>query len=198
MSMVILGPLCTWWRGDPLPVLPPFQGFRVEPGRDEWLERIGGYAAEELARRRSEGHRPYVALVGREPVAYGWVATQRAEIGALALAFLVPPGERYLWDFFTLPEWRGRGIYPRLLQAILELENEAERFWIGYDAPNAASARGIAKAGFRVVVKIVRLADGRLALVPVGPAERVAAAARLLGLPIVPTATGGDATSEQR
>lgn len=109
--------------------------MRVEPGRDVWLERVGGYEPEELARRRRAGYRPYVALLGSEPVALGWVATREAEIGALGLSFRVPPGERYLCDLFTVPEWRGRGIYLRLLQAILRLEGDGERFWIGYDAP---------------------------------------------------------------
>jgi len=196
--MKVLGPLCTWWRGDPLPLLPPLAGLQVVLGRDVWLERAGGYTREELEARQRAGHRPYVALIGNEPVAYGWVATREAEIGALQLRFSIPVGERYLWDFFTVPAWRGRGIYPRLLQAILGCEDTAQRFWIGYDAPNVASARGIAKAGFQKICEIVRLPDGTIALLPVGPEARVAAAARLLGLPVVHGVTGGDATSGQR
>ncbi|MCX7624224.1 MAG: hypothetical protein N2Z82_10810, partial [Thermomicrobium sp.] len=157
----------------------------------------GSPPAELLARRR-DGHRPVVALVGDVPVAYGWVATRRAHIGALDLTFTVPERERYLWDFFTAPAWRGWGIYPRLLQAIVRETLDADRFWIGYDAPNVASARGIAKAGFRKVVEIVRLPDGRLALRPVGPPERVTAAARLLGLPVWRPVSGDDATSGRR
>ncbi|MCX2726428.1 hypothetical protein OO015_02835 [Thermomicrobium sp. 4228-Ro] len=64
--------------------------------------------------------------------------------------------------------------------------------------PNVASARGIAKAGFRIVVHIVRLPEGTLAVVPDGPDDRVAAAARLLGLPVVRVPSDGGATSVLR
>jgi hypothetical protein len=58
----------------------------------------------------------------------------------------------YLWNFVTLPAFRGRGIYPRLLEAIIEAESvEAETFWIAYAPENHASAAGIHKAGFRTV-----------------------------------------------
>ncbi len=190
-----LGPLCTWWRGDPLPRLAPLVGLQVLDGQDEWLEFLGGYVKTELDARRAAGHRPYVALIDGDPVGYGWVATRTATIGVLGLTFAIPEGERYLWDFFTAPQWRGRGIYPRFLQAILSREEDATRFWIGYDAPNVASARGVAKAGFQVVVEIVRLPEGTLALVPRGPRERVEAAARLLGLPLVDGLSGACATS---
>ncbi len=190
-----LGPLCTWWRGDPLPKLAPLAGLQVLDGQDEWLESLGGYSKGELDARRAAGHRPYVALIDGVPVAYGWVATRTATIGALDLSLVIPEGERYLWDFVTAPQWRGRGVYPRLLQAILVRERDAARFWIGYDAPNVASARGVAKAGFQVVVEIVRLPEGTLAVVPRGPRERVEAAVRLLGLPLLDGLSGAYATS---
>src|SRR5262249_35635739 len=48
--------------------------------------------------------------------------------------------------------WRGLGIYPRLLQAILAREaGEAQRFWIGHVRENRASGRGIVKAGFGTI-----------------------------------------------
>ena len=84
------------------------------------------------------------------PVGWGWVAAREAEIPELGITFALLPGDRYLWDFTTLPAWRGHDVYPALLQAILVAE-EATRFWIGHDRDNAASARGMAKAGFREV-----------------------------------------------
>lgn len=50
------------------------------------------------------------------------------------------------------------------------------RFWIGHYRDNAASARGMAKAGFREVGTAHRRADGQLLFVPSAPAERAAAA----------------------
>jgi GNAT superfamily N-acetyltransferase len=78
-----------------------------------------------------------------------------------------------LWDFATLPAWRGRGIYPRLLQAVLAAEQGvAQRFWIGHTAENAASQHGIVKAGFQLVEALVMLPQGALAILPFGPRSR--------------------------
>jgi RimJ/RimL family protein N-acetyltransferase len=61
------------------------------------------------------------------------------------------PCDRGLWDFVTLPNWRGHRIYPRLLQAIVQIEADAERFWIGCRADNEASMRGVRAAGFQLI-----------------------------------------------
>ena len=83
----------------------------------------------------------------------------------------------------TLPQHRGQGIYPRLLDGIVRAElAEAERFWIAYAPENHASATGIHRAGFTTVADLSFDALGRPAVrdrVPGGGA----AAARLLGLP---------------
>ena len=100
--------------------------------------------------------------------------------------FPLPPGERYLWDFATLPEWQGRGVYPRLLQAIIRLEADAvQRLWIGHDADNDASRKGIERAGFQVVGAVYG-DPGRMWIDPLGALERSQAAARLVGLPLGP------------
>jgi hypothetical protein len=54
--------------------------------------------------RLAEGHRPYFAFLVDNPVSYGWVATRAASVGELDLSFTLPPAERYLWDFATLPQ----------------------------------------------------------------------------------------------
>jgi GNAT superfamily N-acetyltransferase len=112
------------------------------------------------------------------------VAQRQGDIDEAALHFRLPPGERYLWDFATLPEWRGRGLYPRLLQAIIRLEDAGgQRLWIGHETGNDASRKGIERAGFRVV-GAVHGVPGRLWMDPVGPAERSEAAACLLEVPL--------------
>jgi GNAT superfamily N-acetyltransferase len=118
-------------------------------------------------------------------VAYGWVATRRAEIGEMDLSFVIPQCDRYLWDFGTVPAWRGQGIYPRLLQSIVARESEkAQRFWIISAPENAASALGIQRAGFRPVAELSFLKSSRPALRAYGPTEHVEAASHLLRVPI--------------
>jgi GNAT superfamily N-acetyltransferase len=147
-----------WGRRDPRPALPPLPGFSAGVTDDARLvAELAQLDLAEVLARMETGHRPYVAWIAGVPVAYGWSATRQTTIGEVGLRFDIPVGNRYLWDFATLPAWRGQGIYPRLLQAILAHEAEAARFWIGHVPANLASARGIVKAGFRRVGVINRV-----------------------------------------
>jgi hypothetical protein len=87
-----------------------------------------------------------------------------------------------LWNFVTFAIYRGRGIYPRLLQRILDLESAtAEHFWIAYAPENRASGAGITKAGFVTVAQLSFDPYGHAAIGEIAPggAER---ASRLLGI----------------
>jgi GNAT superfamily N-acetyltransferase len=148
------------------------------------MAALQGRTETEMTRRFETGHRAYVAWRDGEPAAWGWVATRAAEIGELGSSFTIPAGERYLWNFVTLPAHRGAGIYPRLLEAIVRAESrEAERFWIAYAPENHASRAGIRKAGFVDLAELSFDATGRPALTELLPGgARVAA--RVLGLPV--------------
>jgi GNAT superfamily N-acetyltransferase len=190
----VIGLLYTWWRGDPMIDIAALPGLTTELlCEGAGSTAVGGQDAESVAARQKRGHQLYVAKLRAETVAYGWVATTEAEIGSLGLTVQLPAGVRYLWDFVTHPAWRGRGIYPRLLHAILVREAAtAAQLWIGHDAANTASARGIAKAGFQPVGEVRMLdgnarAPGTLCFVPRGPADRAQAGAALLRLPLVRT-----------
>ncbi|GAB4430119.1 MAG: hypothetical protein OHK0015_14830 [Chloroflexi bacterium OHK40] len=176
--------LWTWWEEDPQTPLPSIHSFSVFPERDQLrIAQLAQLSAATVHQRFDQGHRCYVARVGSSSVAYGWVAEAEAEIGELQLAFTLPTGTRYLWDFATLPEWRGQGLYPRLLQAIMTAER-ASRFWIAHAPENSPSAQGIQRAGFRPVGRLSFLSDGRAALAARDETERSLAGAYLLDLPL--------------
>ncbi|HEX9413353.1 MAG TPA: GNAT family protein [Ktedonobacterales bacterium] len=179
-----LGVWYTWWKGDALTTLPPLPGFAVEQVADSRSSAVQSLLrAADVDAYLHDGHRLYIARIDRMAVGYGWCATSVASIGELNHTFTLPPGARYLWDFVTAPAWRGRGVYPHLLQAILTRESaEAERFWIGHAPQNAASARGITKAGFQRVGELYALSDGSLGLLPDAQTERNAPAAAILGV----------------
>jgi GNAT superfamily N-acetyltransferase len=88
-----------------------------------------------------------MGYIDRTAVTCGWAATREAPIGELNLVFPIAADSRYLWEFATLPEWQGRGLYPRLLQAIVQAER-AERFWIIHAPENLPSG-----ARWRCVVR---------------------------------------------
>ena len=193
-----VGPWYAWWPGDPLPALPPLSGFVAAPADDDRaLAALARLDGEEVAKLRRAGNRPYVARLAGEPVAYGWATGSVVEIGELGLVFTLPPGERYLWGFATEERWRGRGLYPRLLQAIMLHEGtEAARYWIGHTPDNTASASGILKAGFGRVGDVYRLPSGRFALVPVGPLDRARVGAALLGADLLGAGDDGRSPAE--
>lgn len=178
-----VGRFHAFWRGDPMPQFPSWPELSLAPSDDaRELSAMLGLAVPTIQDRLRHGHRPWLAIIGNTPVGWGWCATAELHIGELGLTRQVPTGNRYLWDFCTLPEWRGRGIYPRLLRAIVAGERAAKRFWVGHDMPNIASARGIAKAGFGEVGILYRQADGDFVLVPCCSRTRAEAASRLFAV----------------
>jgi len=183
-----VGPWYAWWPGDLLPALPTLPGFAAAPVTDDAaFVTLSGLSAGAIAARRANGDRPYLAAVNGEGVGWGWSATRWLSIGELGIERALPPADRYLWACETLQSWRGRGIYPRLLQAILRHEaREGARSWIGHDPGNAASARGITKAGFGRVGAIHRAPVGGYLLVPDGPRDRAQIGAPLLGATVLP------------
>ncbi len=189
-----IGLFYTWWRGDPLPALPLMPDLILEPAADEpLLASVTGLTPDELESRIRQGHQAWLASIDGESVGYGWAATTNADIGELGITLHLPPGNRYLWNFVTLSPWRGRGIYPQLLQAMIAGDPGVERFWIGHDLDNDASARGIIRAGFRSTGTLYRRPDGQFVMLAEGPVDRATAGAALLDVPVA----GAETNSEE-
>ncbi|MBK9121905.1 MAG: GNAT family N-acetyltransferase [Chloroflexi bacterium] len=179
--------LATWWASDPLLQLAPLPGFQVAlAGDDEHLAALNRISVANVKQRRRAGHVPYLGVVGTTAVTYGWMATREASIGELDLTFSVAPGDRYLWDFATLSDWQGHGLYPRLLNAIVQMEH-AERFWILHAPENLPSGAGIKKAGFQAVGQLSFQRDNSLGLIPLGDPDRARIGAAVLGVPLIAT-----------
>ncbi|MDQ3548407.1 MAG: GNAT family N-acetyltransferase [Chloroflexota bacterium] len=169
-----------WWRGDAIPSLQQPAGLMIERlDGGQPIPAIDTLDPAEAGALRREGYRLYVARLGAEVVGYGWAATKTATIGELGVEMRLAPNDRYLWGFVTLSRWRGRGIYPALIQAMLAGEADADRCWIGHDVGNDASARGILKAGFAPVGEAFQGADDVLRYARSGDDERARDAGRL-------------------
>ena len=181
-------PLAIRHLADPVAPPAPLPDLDVRPTDDPaFMAALQGRTHEEMAARFADGHRAYVAWLAGEPAAWGWAATRTARLGELDAAFAVPDGERYLWNFVTLAAHRGRGIYPRLVDAIVRAEApEADRFWIAYAPENHASGAGIRKAGFVPVAELSFDAGGRPAVRAEAGGDGAEAAA-VLGLPVATT-----------
>lgn len=178
----------TFWIEDTLTPIASLPGFTAGPAFD-WDEfaEINHLSHAEVIDRLNDGHRPYVARIDGQPVAYGWLATSKISIGELDINVELPSDDRYLWDFATLPDWQGRGLYPRLLQTILEQEiQNAKRFWIIHAPENLPSGAGMSKAGFEFVGQLSFTLDGKVGLAPCEDStERARIGADLLQVPLI-------------
>jgi GNAT superfamily N-acetyltransferase len=111
----------------------------------------------ETLRRLKAGKQCYVAFVENELAAYGWVSFVEEHIGELNLRVRLLPGEVYVWDCATAPEFRGKHLYSGLLSYMIQELNSQGfcRVWIGADLDNVASQKAIARAGFHHVADLV-------------------------------------------
>ena len=180
--------LATFWIEDTFTPLASLPGFTAAPAFDwDELAEINHISYAEVIDRRQDGHRPYVARMYGQPVGYDWFATSKVSIGELDINVELPSDDRYLWDFATLPDWQGRGLYPRLLQSILEQEiQNAKRFWIIHAPENLPSGAGMSKAGFEFVGQLSFTTDGKVGLAPYSDStERARIGADLLQVPLI-------------
>ena len=151
---------------DKLPIVKRPAGLKIEVSTDAaLLSKLGNTTVEEVLKRLSNNHLAFVAYINNQPAAFGWMARSKARIGELNHEFSLPQMNRYLWNFRTLAEYRGLGIYPALLQHIMLYEGEnVNRFWIIHAPENKSSLKGITKAGFEYVGKLYAKANGTIAL----------------------------------
>ena len=81
-------------------------------------------------------------------VSFGWVTYKDRTVGPVRFTDKI--NRVFLFNFYTLQEYRGRGLYSALLvdiRTVLRKENRTE-FIIDVNAKNETSLKGIQKAGF--------------------------------------------------
>lgn len=159
--------LYTFTTNKKLPALPHADGLHIEESADiNLLAAISGATQAEITSRFANDHVAFVAFMKGEIAAFGWMARGKALIGELNHEFIVPESNRYLWNFRTFPAFRGLGIYPALLQYIIQFESSrAGHYWIIHAPENRASESGILRAGFEYVGKLFVQEDGSVGLI---------------------------------
>lgn len=112
---------------------------------------------EEVLKRFDAGKRCYIGNVEGVLATYGWVTFDEELIGELRLRIRLVPGEAYIWDCATSPEYRGLRLYPALLWHIInELRAQGlRRIWIGADTDNLPSQVGMRLCGFHPIADFV-------------------------------------------
>lgn len=149
-----------------LPTIKKPAGLRIEESTDvTLLAAMGEITVEEVIKRFANNHAAFVAYLHDQPAAFGWMARSKAIIGELNHELILPERNRYLWNFRTLADFRGLGIYPALLQYIIRYESKrAHQFWIIHAPENKSSLSGIVKAGFEYAGKLCTDTNGAAVL----------------------------------
>jgi len=93
-----------------------------------------------------------VVWVGNEIGGYGWLSTSPEWVGEIGAELQLRPGDGYIWNCFTVPQHRRKGIFRSLLIGIPRIAREEglRRLWIGTVAIPAEKVVG--PSGFTPVI----------------------------------------------
>jgi GNAT superfamily N-acetyltransferase len=144
------------------PITPGTPGGGLEiavwdsPEAPAWA---GSWWRREAAERLREGQACAVARHGGHVVAYCWLAVTPVPVAEIDRVVVPGAEEVYLYDAFTIPEWRGRGLFTTLLLELLTYMRRRgrKRALIFVLARNEASRRAIERGGFRLFQTVSRV-----------------------------------------
>ncbi len=125
---------------------------RVEPEVPATFEELRPFLKEELIRLRLDaGHRFYVTKVGGRIVQGNGVAFGKAFSGYLDMAFPLAPEEGYVYEAYTVPEYRGKRLYSAALSRIArELRGQGYRRLVVFVYPrNRPALQAHSRMGFQ-------------------------------------------------
>lgn len=136
------------------------EDLRYYERTESWQMPPDDYRAE-ARRRLALGERLYTLVEGERLLHYAWLVPdhERGEDAALGQVFLPPPGSAALYDHYTHPRARGRGLYQQALCQLLHdvcAITPATRAYVYVYADNGPSRHAIEKVGFRHVGSLVQ------------------------------------------
>jgi len=111
---------------------------------------IGTDSARSFRSRLTGGTECFLVIKHGLVVHATWATSSSAWMRELQRYFCPPPGDVYVYESFTRPEVRGRGVYPLALRFIAKWagERDVKRLWVGVEHDNPPSLKAVQKAGF--------------------------------------------------
>jgi RimJ/RimL family protein N-acetyltransferase len=135
---------------DRLSDLLTFQEFQGSPSRTDFFKMA--------VSRLEAGHHVYTRVDKGRLVHWGWLAEnpKTGFMDEVHQEYIYPPGSAVVYDFFTHPEARGRGLYSSSIRQMMADAAAAgmNQIFVFVLADNDPSRRVIEKAGFRHVVSL--------------------------------------------
>lgn len=127
----------------------------------EILDNIGRQrgqrTADTIKKLFSQGSDLWIGWLGNKPAGICWTTCVKNRCD-----YFVPltTQDKVIYACFVFPEYRGRGVYPFMLQTIVnELlqKEQIKQVYIDCKSWNMASRKGIEKAGFHFIGRAVRV-----------------------------------------
>lgn len=78
---------------------------------DAYLRFRPSLRRNRIEQRLEQGHRCFASWHGERIIDAGWTATQAVAVPYLGRVLRLDPGDVYSYDAYTLPEYRGYGLY---------------------------------------------------------------------------------------
>src|SRR5262245_9838786 len=150
--MIRVATLCLYDRDIGAPIVPVALPPGIELSMWDSPAQASGAQAwyREAQRRMREGQAVAVARRGTDVVAYCWLTRAPEWVAEIGRRVVPGPDEVYLYDAFTVPEWRGHRLFPAMLGALVEYARTQgkRRALIFVLSRNRASRRAIERGGF--------------------------------------------------
>jgi hypothetical protein len=124
---------------------------KVDPTEIKKLPEVGYLSFDEFEDRFNQGKECFVFLDGGKVVHYSWVTYEEMDISELRMEIPLDKNAACIFDCYTSKKFRGLSLYPSMLCEIKDYlkKRNFENCYIYSDLENAASIRGIEKAGFK-------------------------------------------------
>jgi GNAT superfamily N-acetyltransferase len=151
---------------EPVPDFAPSLAVEIarlaESELDEYLGFRPGTEPRDVIERLRSGEMCFVARREGRIVSGGWIAVQNRWIDYLGCAIDMAAGDAYSYDKFTLPDYRGHGIFNAVrTHHLRQLRAVGYRRAIVTVVPeNKSSVRDIYKGGYRLCGMIGRIKIG--------------------------------------
>jgi len=136
------------------------EGFELREARAEegalYARDIGTDSPWTFRGRLTENTRCFVVVHEGRFVHATWMTARAAWTREIRRYLLPPGGDAYVYESFTHPSIRGRGVYPFALRGIAALlaGRGLRRVWVAVEKHNPSSRKAVEKAGFAPVWEI--------------------------------------------
>jgi len=123
----------------------------VEINTDVRYSNFNLFEKSNIKERISRGDNIFMAFTNGEPIAYLFATTKDIWVDEIKDWLIISPDEVYLYDALTFPEYRGKMIYPTLIQHVAEYYKELcfKNALIFTKSDNRSSIEGIENVNFK-------------------------------------------------